>query len=59
MLEIGAGTGSTLGLYPKAVTRLVMAEPDPHMRRKLLAKRGTIEVSDAAVEKLPFDNAVL
>jgi ubiquinone/menaquinone biosynthesis C-methylase UbiE len=57
VLEVGAGTGSTLGLYPKAVTRLVMAEPDPHMRRKLLVKRGTIEVSDATVEKLPFDNA--
>ena len=38
VLEVGAGTGSTLGLYPKAVTRLVMAEPDPHMRRRLLAK---------------------
>ena len=35
VLEVGAGTGSTLGLYPKAVTRLVMAEPDPHMRHKL------------------------
>jgi ubiquinone/menaquinone biosynthesis C-methylase UbiE len=56
VLEVGAGTGSTLGLYPKAVTRLVMAEPDPYMRRKLLAKRGTIEVSDATVEKLPFEN---
>jgi ubiquinone/menaquinone biosynthesis C-methylase UbiE len=57
VLEVGAGTGSTLGLYPKAVTRLVMAEPDPHMRRKLLEKRGTIEVSDAPAEKLPFDQA--
>ena len=57
VLEVGAGTGSTLGLYPKAVTRLVMAEPDPHMRRKLLEKRGTIEVSDAAAEKLPFEAA--
>jgi ubiquinone/menaquinone biosynthesis C-methylase UbiE len=57
VLEVGAGTGSTLGLYPKAVTRLVLAEPDPHMRRKLLEKRGTIEVSDAAAEKLPFEDA--
>ena len=56
VLEVGAGTGSTLGLYPKAVTRLVMCEPDPHMRRKLMEKRGTIEVSDAAAEKLPFEN---
>ena len=57
VLEVGAGTGSTLGLYPKAVTRLVLAEPDPHMRRKLLEKRGTIEVSDAAAERLPFEDA--
>jgi len=50
VLEIGAGTGSTLGLYPKAVTRLVMCEPDPHMRRKLQAKAGT----SANVEIFPF-----
>jgi ubiquinone/menaquinone biosynthesis C-methylase UbiE len=56
VLEVGAGTGSTLGLYPKAVTRLVMCEPDPHMRRKLMEKRGTIEISDAPAEKLPFEN---
>jgi len=55
VLEIGAGTGSTLGLYPKAVTRLVMCEPDPHMRRKLEAKGG-VEVASYAIEDLPFQN---
>lgn len=55
VLEIGAGTGSTLGFYPKAVTRLVMSEPDPHMRRKLAAKAG-IEVASFSVEDLPFQN---
>jgi ubiquinone/menaquinone biosynthesis C-methylase UbiE len=57
VLEIGAGTGATLGLYPKAVTRLVMAEPDPHMRGKLEAKVGsgtTVEVSSFSVEELNF-----
>lgn len=56
VLEVGAGTGSTLGLYPKAVTRLVMAEPDPHMRAKLRAKArpAGIEVSDASLDKLAF-----
>jgi len=56
VLEIGAGTGSTLGLYPKAVTRLVMAEPDPSMRAKLLAKErpAGVEVADASVDALPF-----
>ena len=58
VLEAGAGTGSTLSLYPKAVTRLVMAEPDPHMRRRLREKprRAGVEVSDASLEKLPFDD---
>jgi len=55
VLEIGAGTGATLALYPPAVTRLVLAEPDPHMRRRLAAKAGgRIEISDAAIEALPF-----
>jgi ubiquinone/menaquinone biosynthesis C-methylase UbiE len=58
VLEVGAGTGATLPLYPKAVTRLVMAEPDPHMRRRLREKPrpAGVEVSDASLEKLPFDD---
>jgi ubiquinone/menaquinone biosynthesis C-methylase UbiE len=60
VLEIGAGTGATLALYPQQVTRLVMCEPDPHMRRKLEQRRATsstrrLELSDASIEKLPFD----
>ena len=56
VLEVGAGTGATLALYPKAVTRIVMCEPDPHMRRKLEAKRpANVEVSEAAIESLPFE----
>src|SRR3954468_22897823 len=44
--EIAAGTGATLSLYPNTVTRLVMSEPDPHMRRKLEAKRSAnVEIS--------------
>src|SRR6266571_1590314 len=55
VLEIGAGTGATLSLYPKTVTRLVMCEPDPYMRRKLEAKRPAgVEVSPASIEELPF-----
>jgi ubiquinone/menaquinone biosynthesis C-methylase UbiE len=57
VLEIGAGTGATLSLYPKAVTRLVMCEPDPHMRRKLEAKRGTaanVEISAFSIQDLSF-----
>ncbi len=58
VLEIGAGTGATLSLYPKTVTRLVMCEPDPHMRRKLEAKRGTaanLEISASSIEDLSFE----
>jgi ubiquinone/menaquinone biosynthesis C-methylase UbiE len=58
VLEVGAGTGATLTLYPKAVTRLVMCEPDPHMRRKLEAKRGAaagVEISGASIQDLAFE----
>ncbi len=59
VLEAGAGTGATLALYPKAVTRLVACEPDRHMRRQLEAKRDAlgmrhVEVCDAALGALPF-----
>lgn len=35
VLEIGAGTGANIELYPGDVTRLVLSEPDKHMRRLL------------------------
>jgi ubiquinone/menaquinone biosynthesis C-methylase UbiE len=59
VLEVGAGTGATLEHYPRSVTRLVLCEPDPHMRRKLQAKLVAFEpqnaeVSDASLHALPF-----
>ena len=59
VLEVGAGTGATLEHYPRAVTRLVLCEPDPHMRRKLEARLASFEpqnirVSDASLDGLPF-----
>jgi ubiquinone/menaquinone biosynthesis C-methylase UbiE len=57
-IEIGAGTGLNLEHYSDAVTRLVLAEPDQHMRRRLrqrLDKLGRqAEIVDASVEQLPF-----
>jgi ubiquinone/menaquinone biosynthesis C-methylase UbiE len=57
-IEIGAGTGLNLGHYPDAVTRLVLAEPDKFMRRKLgerVESSGrAAEIVDAPVESLPF-----
>lgn len=37
VLEIGAGTGKNLEHY-RELDRLVLAEPDPHMRRKLVTR---------------------
>jgi ubiquinone/menaquinone biosynthesis C-methylase UbiE len=57
-LEIGAGTGSNLELYPDAVTELVLVEPDGHMRtqleRKVSASTRAAEVVQAGGESLPF-----
>jgi ubiquinone/menaquinone biosynthesis C-methylase UbiE len=59
VLEIGAGTGATLALYPAAVTRLALCEPDRHMRRKLQARcaglpPGRVEVADAPAQALAW-----
>ena len=60
VLEIGAGTGGNLELYPGTVTRLVLSEPDRHMRAVLRGKVGGrpgVEVRDAPAEALPFADA--
>jgi ubiquinone/menaquinone biosynthesis C-methylase UbiE len=58
-LEIGAGTGTNLELYPESVSGLVLAEPDEHMRRQLERKIAPLEaeVVDADAERLPFPDA--
>ncbi|HVP62373.1 MAG TPA: class I SAM-dependent methyltransferase [Myxococcaceae bacterium] len=60
VLELGAGTGGNLALYPSTVTRLVLTEPDRHMRQVLerkLAGRPRVEVIDAPAEALPLRSA--
>ena len=64
VLEVGAGTGATAGLYPtENVTEIVLAEPDKHMRRKLIEKLEagskkqypvTPTVSDGALPSLSY-----
>ena len=58
VLEIGAGTGANLSHYARAVERLVLAEPDAGMRKKLLRKVDgwgrPAEVVDVPAERLPF-----
>lgn len=57
VLEVGAGTGLNLEHYPAGV-RLVLLEPDPHMRRKLgervSASERPAEIVAAPAEALPF-----
>ena len=60
-IDLGAGTGANLGLYPEAVTGLVLTEPDPHMLKQLRVKVGEgdidAEVTDASAENLPFPDS--
>jgi ubiquinone/menaquinone biosynthesis C-methylase UbiE len=60
-IEIGAGTGLNVPHYPAAVTRLVLVEPDRHMRARLTRRvdgsHPAAEIVDAPVEHLPFPAA--
>jgi SAM-dependent methyltransferase len=60
VLEIGAGTGLNLELYPDSVEDLTITEPDPHMTKQLhkkLAEAGrATEVIEAPAESLPFED---
>jgi ubiquinone/menaquinone biosynthesis C-methylase UbiE len=67
-IEIGAGTGLNLALYPPAVTRLVLVEPDRYMRERLRRRVSRLgrdaEILDATAGRLPvpdasFDTAVV
>jgi ubiquinone/menaquinone biosynthesis C-methylase UbiE len=56
-IELGAGSGANLGLYPETVTELILAEPDPHMLKQLRAKaveRGGVQLAQASAQQLPF-----
>lgn len=66
-IDVGAGTGANLGLFPDGLTGITMAEPDPHMtkrlREKIAATGAEVELVEAGAEKLPvaddsFDTVV-
>jgi SAM-dependent methyltransferase len=60
VLEVGAGTGANLAHYP-ALERLILAEPDGAMRRRLAARAAgspfAVEVLEAPAEDLPVGGA--
>jgi len=56
VLEVGAGTGANLPHYGAGVTRLVVTEPDRHMRDKLAAKHDSIECLAASLDELPVED---
>jgi len=61
VLEVGAGTGLNLDLYPReGIEDLVLVEPDPHMtkqlRKRLTASGCAAELVEAPAEHLPFDD---
>jgi len=57
VLEIGAGTGLNAAHYPAGVDDLVLAEPEPGMRRKLARRIAGLarsaQIVDAGAERLP------
>jgi ubiquinone/menaquinone biosynthesis C-methylase UbiE len=60
VLELGAGTGLNLELYPQSVQDLTLTEPDPHMvkqlRKRVEGSPRTAEVVEAPAERLPFED---
>jgi SAM-dependent methyltransferase len=60
-LEIGSGTGLNLAHYPDDLADLVLAEPDPSMRKRLQnavrRSEGRAQVIDARAEQLPYADA--
>lgn len=60
-IDVGAGTGANLGLFPDAVSELVLSEPDPHMTKRLRQRVAETGVSavlvEAPAERLPFEDA--
>lgn len=60
VLEVGAGTGASLPCYPDTLDELLLAEPDPHMRRQLEARlqgRANVHVCADPIESLTAADA--
>lgn len=61
VLEVGAGTGRNLEVYPDAVTSLTLTEPSEPMLAQLREHAGRVrpdaDIVAASAEDLPFDAA--
>jgi len=49
VLEIGAGTGASINFYPQTITRLVLSEPDKHMRKHLEVNAVNSQVTNISI----------
>lgn len=61
VLEVGAGTGLNLELYPReGLDRLTATEPDPHMFQQLRQRAAKVcagaELVQGGAEDLPFED---
>jgi ubiquinone/menaquinone biosynthesis C-methylase UbiE len=61
VLEVGAGTGLNLELYPReGLDSLTVTEPDPHMFKQLRQRGGEVcaeaKLVQAGAEELPFED---
>jgi ubiquinone/menaquinone biosynthesis C-methylase UbiE len=62
VLELGAGTGLNLELYPReGLDSLTVTEPDPHMFKQLRQRAAKVcagaDLVQAGAEELPFEDA--
>ncbi|MBX3222696.1 MAG: methyltransferase domain-containing protein [Labilithrix sp.] len=59
VLEIGAGTGANVALYPRTLERLVLTDADEHMLVRLRRRPDTAhaEIVRASAGALPFEDA--
>ena len=61
VLELGAGTGLNLELYPReGIDDLILTEPDPHMAKQLRKRMEEVcpgaKMIEAGAENLPFED---
>jgi ubiquinone/menaquinone biosynthesis C-methylase UbiE len=61
VLELGAGTGLNLELYPReGLDSLTLTEPDPHMFKQLRQRAEKVcagaDLVEAGAEELPFED---